>query len=119
MVAKTSYPSPELTDFIARMKVRHGLPAQPLSDDEVAALAKQKGLDKLPAIAAKLQDVTNGGRAVIFLVNGEQHSAEVSSGRTAVSIAGQKADRAALKPGMSCEISYPGDKQEAATIACE
>lgn len=63
--------------------------------------------------------VGDGGRAVMFPVNGATHTAEVSSGRTAVSIAGQKAERAALKPGMDCEITYPGDKQEAASITCK
>lgn len=119
MVAKTSYPPKELTDFIERMKVRHGLPAQPLSDEEVAQLAKEKGLDKLPSVSAKLTEVGNGGRAVMFPVGSETHTAEISSGRTAVSIAGQKAERAALKAGMDCEISYPGDKQEAAAITCK
>lgn len=118
MVSTTAYPAPALTDYIERMKVRHGLPAQPLSDEEVARLAKEKGFDKMPAVAAKLAEVAGGGRAVVFLVNGQQHTAEVSSGRTAVTIAGQKADRAALKAGMACDISYPGDKGEATAIAC-
>ena len=65
-----------------------------------------------------MQDVASGGRAVVFVVNGEQQSAEISSGRTTITIAGEKAERAALKPGMTCDISYPGDKQEAAAIAC-
>ena len=118
MVSTTAYPPKELTDYIERMKVRHGLPAQPLSDEELAQLAKEKGLDKLPSVAAELQDVASGGRAVVFVVNGEQQSAEISSGRTTITIAGEKAERAALKPGMTCDISYPGDKQEAAAIAC-
>jgi tripartite-type tricarboxylate transporter receptor subunit TctC len=119
MVDKTSYPPKALTDFIQRMKVRHGLPAQPLSDEDVAKLAKEKGLDKLPSVSATLQEVRNGGRAVVFLVNGEPQTAEVSSGRTAITIAGQKSDRASLQPGMNCEISYPGNQQEAAAIACK
>jgi len=119
MVDITAYPRKELTDYIERMKVRHGLPAQPLTDEEVAQLAKEKGLDKMPSIAAKLADVSGGGRAVVFMVNGEEQSAEISSGRTAITISGQKADRAALKPGMTCDISYPGNKQEAAAIACQ
>jgi hypothetical protein len=90
-----------------------------LSEEEVAALAKQKGFDKMPSVQAVLREVSNGGRAVSFTVNGEPQGAEVSSGRTAVTIGGQKAERGALKAGMTCEISYPGDKQEAAAIACQ
>ena len=119
MVSTTAYPKKELTDYIERMKVRHGLPAHPLSEEELAQLAKDKGLDKMPAIMARLDDVGNGGRAVTFKVNGQEQTAEISSGRTAITIAGQKADRAALKPGMNCDISYPGDKQEAMAITCQ
>lgn len=119
LVDKAAYPRKELTNYIASMKVKFGLPAQPLSDEELAQLAKQKGLDKVPSVQGKLTGVSNGGRTVMFLVGSESHTAEVSSGRTAVTIGGKKADRKHLTVGMACEISYPGDKQEAAAIACQ
>jgi tripartite-type tricarboxylate transporter receptor subunit TctC len=119
LVEKTSYPNKELTGFIESMKVKNGLPAEPLSDEQLAALAKQKGLDKMPSVQATLQKVGDGGRDIMFEVDGKQHTAEVSSSRTQISIAGNKAARKDLKAGLVCDVSYPGDKQEASSITCK
>lgn len=118
LVAKTSYPSPEITGFIEQMKIKNGLPAESLSDEQLAALAKEKGLDKMPSVKATLKQVANGGREIVFAVDGKEHMAEVSSSRTDISIAGKKVARKDLKPGLVCEVSYPGDKQEATSIQC-
>lgn len=119
LVSKTAYPPIELTDYIEQMKVKNGLPAEPLSDEELAKLAKEKGFDKMPSVQTTLKQVENGGRSILFMVDGKEQSADVSSSRTQITIAGQKADRKALKAGLVCEVSYPGDKQEASAIACK
>lgn len=119
LVGKTSYPPPALTDFIEQMKVKNGLPAEALDDEQLAALAKEKGLDKMPSVMTTLKAVGNGGRDIQFEVDGKEHTADVSGSRTQVTIAGQKVDRKELKAGLACEVSYPGDKQEATTVACK
>lgn len=119
LVEKTSYPAKELTGFIESMKVKNGLPAEPLTDEQLAALAKEKGLDKMPSVQVTLKQVGDGGRNVVFDVSGKEHTAEISGSRTQISIAGNKADRKELKPGLACEVAYPGDKQEASNIACK
>lgn len=119
LVEKTSYPSKELIGFIEQMKSKNGLPAEALSDEEIAALAKEKGLDKMPSVQTTLKAVGEGGRDILFDADGQEHKADVSNSRTEVMIAGKKVDRKDLKPGLSCEVSYPGDKQEATIVTCK
>jgi tripartite-type tricarboxylate transporter receptor subunit TctC len=119
LVAKTSYPDKALTDFIEEMKAKNGLPAEGLSDEQIAALAKEKGLDKMPTTQTTLKAVKDGGRSIEFEVDGKAQSADVSSSRTQITIAGKKAERKALKAGLVCEVAYPGDKQEATAITCK
>jgi tripartite-type tricarboxylate transporter receptor subunit TctC len=119
-VKKTAYPKAEVLAYMSELKVKHGLPAEPLSDEELAALAKEKGLDKadLPAVQVVLQAVGDAGRSIEFTVDGNPRKMGVSSSRTKVSIAGQKADRDQLKAGMNCAIEYMGDAKEANGITC-
>lgn len=119
LVEKTSYPDKQLTSFIEQMKVKNGLPAEGLSDEQLAALAKEKGLDKMPSVHTTLKQVGNEGRDILFEVDGKEHKADVSSSRTQITIAGKKAERKQLKPGLACEVSYPGDKQQATAIVCK
>lgn len=119
LVEKTAYPAKELTGFIESMKVKNGLPAEPLDDEQLAALAKEKGFDKMPSVKTTLKQIGAGGRDILFEVDGKEHKAEVSSSRTQISIAGKKVERKDLKAGLVCEVSYPGDKQEASTIQCQ
>lgn len=119
LVEKTAYPAKELTGFIESMKVKNGLPAEPLSDEQLAALAKEKGFDKMPSVKTTLKQVGAGGRDILFEVDGKEHKAEVSSSRTQISIAGKKVERKDLKAGLVCEVSYPGDKQEASIVQCQ
>ena len=120
MVQKTAYPRKEITAHLDQLKVKHGLPAEPLTDEELAALAKAKGLDKMdvPSVKAKLSAVNNSGREIEFAANGGNKKLDVSSSRTKVSIAGQKAARADLKPGMECTIEYMDGSAEASGITC-
>lgn len=65
--------------------------------------------------AAGLKAVIGGGRQVVVPDNENEQTIEVSSRRTAILVAGQKAGRDALKAGMSCEIAYNGADAEAIT----
>jgi tripartite-type tricarboxylate transporter receptor subunit TctC len=119
-VRKSAYPKSEIVSFIDQIKTRHGLPAEPLSEAELAALAKAKGLDKMevPKVEAKLVAVGNGGREIEFAVGGASKKLEVSGSRTAVNIGGRKADRAELKAGATCTIEFTDDAKEASGVTC-
>ena len=120
MVGKTAYPKSAVVSYMDELKVKHGLPAEPLTDEELAALAKAKGLDKaeVPAVKAKLTAVNKGGREIEFPAKGTTQMLEVSSSRTKITVAGQKAAREDLKPGMDCNIEYMDDSKEANGVAC-
>jgi tripartite-type tricarboxylate transporter receptor subunit TctC len=121
MVAKTAYPKTEIVAYMDELKIKHGLPAEPLTDEELAAMAKAKGLDKaeIPAVKAVLTAVTGDGREIEFPAEGGTRKIEVSSSRTKITVAGQKAERGDLKPGMNCSIEYIGDSKEANGVACQ
>ena len=59
-------------------------------------------------VRTKLIDVNNDGRELSFEDGGKAQTVRVSSGDTAITVSGQKAERGQLKPGMSCEITYSG-----------
>jgi tripartite-type tricarboxylate transporter receptor subunit TctC len=119
-VQRTAYPPQEITAFMEELKVRNGLPAEPLTDEELAAMAKAKGL--LPASTsatkAKLNAVHRGGRKIEYVDGGTPRKLDVSSSRTKVVIAGQKTTRDQLKPGMECEIEVMAESKEARGISC-
>jgi tripartite-type tricarboxylate transporter receptor subunit TctC len=84
-------------------------------------LRRQQGLpvdQRAKSVKVALEDIKRGGRILMFKVGGKGQSARVSSSKTAVRIAGKKAKRAALKSGMKCEITYPGNAQVATEVAC-
>jgi hypothetical protein len=120
MINITAYPDPEIPQFMESLKVKYGLPGKPLSDEEIAAMAKAKGLDKadIPSVQAKLAVVTEGGREIEFPIQGGSKKLDVSSSRTKVTIAGKTAARGDLKAGMDCKIEFMADAKEAAGIAC-
>jgi len=119
-IQKTAYPRKEITAFMDDMKLKNGLPAEALTDEELAAMAKAKGLDKMdvPAVKAKLTAVGTGGRDIEFVVDGASKKLEVSSSRTKVTIKGEKAARDQLKAGMDCSIEVMGDSKDANGVAC-
>src|SRR5581483_10118026 len=121
IVKKTAYPKPQVLAYMQSIKKKYDLPTEPLSDEQLAALAKAKGFDKMgaPAVKAKLTAVGDGGRDISFSANGKDTKIDVSSSRTHVTIKGQKAARADLKPGMDCSIEYLEGAKEANGIACE
>jgi cation diffusion facilitator CzcD-associated flavoprotein CzcO len=120
MVDKTAYPKSDVVAFMDQLKTKHGFPAEPLSEEELAALAKANGLDKMqiPSVKALLLTVGEGGRDVEFAVAGANRKIDVSNTRTNVSIGGKKADRAELKPGVTCAIEFTDGAKEANGITC-
>jgi tripartite-type tricarboxylate transporter receptor subunit TctC len=118
MVSKTSYPAKEITAHFEGLKIKYGLPAQPLRDDEIARLAKERGLTTdSPKVSAVLKAVNKEGREVVFVSDNKDQTIEVSSSRTNVSVGGKKAARGDLKAGMSCEIAFSG--KDADIIECQ
>ena len=120
MVGKTAYPKAEIVAFMDQLKVKYGLPAEPLSEEELAAIAKAKGFDKMeiPKVEATLLKVGDGGRTIEFEVGGAKKSLDVSSSGTNVSIAGKKAARAELKAGVPCTIEFVDGSKAANGISC-
>jgi len=121
VISKTAYPKKEIVAYLDELKIKHGLPAEPLTDEELAAMAKAKGLDKaeFPNVTTVISAVGTGGRDIQFPVEGGSHKAEVSSTRTKVIIAGNPGTRTDLKAGMTCTIEYVGDGKDAQSIDCK
>ena len=120
VVGKTAYPKSEIVSFMDQLKVKNGLPAEPLSDEELAALAKAKGFDKMeiPKVQAHLLKVGDGGRTIEFAVNGVNKSLDISSSRTAVNIGGKKVPRAELRAGVTCTIEFVDGSKDANGVTC-
>ena len=116
IVRVRSYPRAETLNEIRRVKEKHGLPGEPLTDAELAALAAKfvKEMD----VKSTITQVDREGRSVHFKSGEDMHKVDVSDGRTDVEIAGQKEKRANLKVGMNCRFVYPGNGSEAKTIHC-
>ncbi len=70
-------------------------------------------------VNTKLTGIAREGRLVSFMDKGNKTEAAVSGGSTQIMRAGQKMEASALKEGMTCEITYYGNKGTAAKIACE
>ena len=117
VINRGSYPSAELKDYAVKLRVKYGLPAKPLSEKELAALAKK--LVKSKTVTSVLKDIKRGGRRLFFKVGAETHKVAVSGRRTKVFIGGKKTKRKNLKVGMSCKITYPENGGEAQKIDCK
>jgi hypothetical protein len=74
---------------------------------------------KLEVVTSTLDKVGKKGRDVTFSVAGKVQKAKVSGSRTGIEIDGVDGQRAELKPGMTCEIAYPGNNEEAVKIDCK
>lgn len=116
IVKGRSYPRTEILNEIRRVKEAHGLPAEPIPDQDLAKMSASLG--KMHEVKSDLTTVENGGRLVSFKAGNEMHKVDVSDGRTEVTIGGKKEKRASLKPGMTCRIVYPDPGAEAQTIEC-
>lgn len=60
-----------------------------------------------------------GGRKITIDYQGKDVSANVSGSRTKVTIGGKEADRGAIKPGMTCTLTYLKPGTEAKAVACK
>jgi hypothetical protein len=116
IVATTSYPSAKQRAYLQGLMKKRGLPTEPLSEEEKKALAKK--LVKLDSVTVTLDKVLRQGRALHFTVGAETHKVRVSSSRSKVTIAGKKAKRAQIRPGMTCKIAYAGNGAVANSIDC-
>ena len=117
LVKATAYPRNEITAYLESLKIKYGLPAQPLRDDEIAKLAKERGLvPESLKVTAVLKAVNNDGREIVFTAGDKEEKLEVSSSKTTLTVAGNKVARGDIKPGMRCEIGYTG--KDAESIAC-
>ena len=74
----------------------------------------------IPAVTikARLARVEEQGAVIHFTDQDQDTEAKVSNTRTKITIAGQEAKRASLKPDMTCEIEFTGNGSEATTIVC-
>lgn len=117
LIESTSYPRKEVHDFLTDVKVKAGLPAEPLSDEQLAELRKKLAKPET-TVEAVLDEVRREGRSVVFKQGGASQTASVSTSGTKVVIAGKSAKRGALKAGMACRISYAGDGSQASSLDC-
>ena len=79
---------------------------------------KRKGL-KMRTVKVKIDAAKRGGRRYSFKVGGKKQKVRISSSRTIVTINGERTSRKAVKKGMTCTITYPGNDQTAKSVACK
>jgi tripartite-type tricarboxylate transporter receptor subunit TctC len=84
--------------------------SQPTLPDEKA---------RATTVSAALSAVQGGGKRIGFEAGGRQQEARVDRRETAITIGGAKAAMDALRPGLTCDITYFGDKGTASRIACQ
>lgn len=122
---------PELQDKAKK----GGRPLEPAFGEEVAkkiqaaltqppktiALLKEAMTAKAPVAELKGTIAAYDGRKDFTLktADGKSVKGEISGSRTAVTVAGQKADRGAVKVGMTCTIQSDEGATEAKTMACK
>lgn len=74
---------------------------------------------KLATVTSQIEAVKRGGRRLSFKVGAKTHTVKVSGSRTKITVKGVDSTRKGVKKGMTCEITYPGNKEEARKIACK
>ena len=115
---------------------RFGRPIEPAYGETVANYVKA-ALDQPPSVVTRMTraldlkapdmnvesvtiDVRDEGRVVVFSDSGETVNSRLSGSRSTVKVAGKDANGAALKSGMTCDVTYvPGDTNEVKVIACK
>jgi len=117
MVTLTAYPNEKLLNFLRDMKVKVGLPTEPLTQAEKNRLLAKLGIGS--KVDTSLTDVRKGGRVIVFMAGKDKHTARVSSANTKVMIGGKTAKRSALKAGMKCEVNYSANGGAAMSILCK
>jgi ABC-type Fe3+ transport system substrate-binding protein len=74
---------------------------------------------KLQVVSTMLTKVEKGGRSIAFDANGVPQTARISPDNTRIAIASEPAEPSELKVGLSCEITYAGDNQNAIRVECK
>jgi tripartite-type tricarboxylate transporter receptor subunit TctC len=94
--------------------------------ERLASEIKYKGtvvqakVDAPAGISGVISEIENdGAKITIKLPDGKTYTTSISGSRTNLQIAGQKGDRKDLKIGQACELSAPGDGQEASAVSCK
>jgi tripartite-type tricarboxylate transporter receptor subunit TctC len=131
---------PELQEKAAKLD----RPVDPLYGEDVAK-AVREALDQPPEVVATLKtamttpapatataaaagsaqkgtvaELKNSARQIVLNVEGgKTFEAEISGSRTEITVSGQKAERTALKPGMTCTVDAPSAGAEAKSISCQ
>jgi ABC-type Fe3+ transport system substrate-binding protein len=73
---------------------------------------------QLRTVKVTIDDSKRSGRSYHFKVNGKEQKVRISSSGTVVTINGARAARKAVKKGMTCTITYPGNDQTAKEVSC-
>jgi ABC-type Fe3+ transport system substrate-binding protein len=64
--------------------------------------------------------VKRGGRRLVIMNGGKEHTVKISGSRTKITIAGAPSRRNKLKAGMNCSVTYPGkNREEAKKVDCK
>lgn len=74
---------------------------------------------ELPKFTGKVTQTKREGRRIFIMHEGKEIMAKVSGSRTAVSVDGKKAKRAAVKAGMTCTFEYTAPGSEAVSVSCK
>jgi len=87
----------------------------------VKLLAKIMNVEvPLVTVKVKILETKRGGRLLFFKdKGGKKVKTRISGSRTKVKIAGKDDRRKNIKPGMICEVTYPGPGQEAKKVSCD
>lgn len=88
-----------------------------LSRTDKIQITKKEPVSKV--VKSALTAVKPRGREISFKDGNETHSTTLSGSRSKVTVGGKPAKREELKAGMSCSITYGGDKTEASLVACD
>jgi len=86
---------------------------------ELSQATLREDMAQANVVKTTLTGIARQGRTVSFMDKGVKTDANVSGGTTEIVRAGQKMEASALQEGMTCEITYYGNKGTAAKIACE
>lgn len=73
---------------------------------------------KMQTVKVKIDASKRGGRRYHFKVAGKEQKVRVSNSDTLVTVNGEQAPRKAVKKGMTCTITYPGNDQTAESVTC-
>ena len=73
---------------------------------------------KMRTVEVRITGAKRGGRRYHFMADGKEQKVRVSSSRTEILVNGKRQGRKAVKTGMTCRLTYPGDDQEAKKVDC-